>query len=149
MLAKNQINFFFEDVSFLLKNKKNLKLWIAHASAAEGYSINNLNFVFCSDDFLLKMNKQYLDHDFFTDIITFDTRDSDDLTNKNISGDFFISYERILENASVFKKLISTELHRVMIHGVLHLIGYDDKKVSLKKLMSKKEDFYLACRTFV
>ena len=136
------INFFNEDINFILKNKIKLKTWIKETIKAEGYKLNELNFIFCSDNYLLEINRQYLNHDTFTDIITFDNSD----VNKLIVGDIFISYERICYNASKFAVSEQDELHRVIIHGTLHLLGYKDKSKIDKAVMTQKEDHYLQLR---
>ena len=138
------INFFNEDITFKLKNKIGLKKWIKSAIEAEGYTLQELNYIFCSDQYLLQINQQYLDHDTYTDIITFDNSDK----HKVIIGDIFISIERIRENAVKFGSGLENELHRVIIHGALHLLGYQDKKADSKKLMTQKEDQYLGLRNF-
>lgn len=133
------INFFQENISFKLNGKLKLKKWIRETINAEGYKLNELNYILCSDDYLLKINQQYLDHDTYTDIITFDNSE----VEQEITGDIFISIERIKENAEKFGVTTIHELQRVLIHGALHLCGYKDKKPADKKLMTKKEDFYL------
>lgn len=138
------INFFTEDVAFSLKNKIKIKNWIKSTITAEGYSLQELNYIFCSDEYLLQINQQYLDHDTYTDIITFDNSEE----HKVIAGDIFISIDRIRENAIQFKSGEENELHRVIIHGALHLLGYQDKKPESKKLMTQKEDHYLGLRNF-
>lgn len=138
------VNFFNEDFPFKLKNKIKLRGWIKQMILEEGYTLGELNFIFCSDEYLLKINKQYLNHDTLTDIITFDNSEIE----KQVVGDIFISYERILENASEFSTSEITELHRVIAHGTLHLLGYNDKKPLEKSQMTKKEDHYLQMRQF-
>ena len=138
------INFFEEDIQFRLKNKNKLKEWIKSTIGAEGYKLHELNYIFCSDQYLLQINQQYLDHDTYTDIITFDNSDKE----KVITGDIFISIERIRENALKFGSGEENELHRVIIHGALHLLGYQDKKAESKKIMTGKEDHYLGVRNF-
>jgi probable rRNA maturation factor len=138
------INFFEENISFKLRNKTKVKEWIKSAIEAEGYTLRELNYIFCSDQYLLQINQQYLDHDTYTDIITFDNSDKD----KVIAGDIFISIERIRENAKKFNSGEVNELHRVIIHGALHLLGYQDKKAESKKIMTNKEDHYLSIRNF-
>lgn len=137
------INFFSEEISFTLKNKIKVRDWITKTVQQENKQLGELNFIFCSDEYLLDLNRQYLNHDTFTDIITFDTGVGEDL-----NGDIFISIDRIRENASSLNVPEVDELHRVIIHGVLHLIGYGDKKPSEKKKMTEKEDFYLSARKF-
>jgi probable rRNA maturation factor len=141
---KPKIHYFTEDIEFKLKNKTNLKKWIIDSVQAENSFIGELNFIFCSDEYLLKINQEYLDHDTYTDIITFDNSKEE----SEISGDIFISIERVTENASQLKIDPQTELHRVIIHGVLHLIGFLDKTPSDKALMTSKEDYYLNTRQF-
>ncbi len=138
------INFFQEEVSFTLKDKQKLKKWIKEAIEAEGFLLKELNYIFCSDEYLLQINRQYLNHDTLTDIITFDNSE----TPGKITGDIFISIERIWENAEKFNVTQTRELQRVIIHGALHLLGYADKKPADKKLMTEKEDFYLNKVTF-
>ena len=138
------ISFFEEDIQFKPKQKAALRQWIKDTIVAEGYRLKELNYVFCSDAYLLTMNQQYLDHDTYTDIITFDNSEQE----KVIVGDIFISAERIKENAAKFKVTEATELHRVMIHGALHLLGYKDKTAASKNLMTQMEDKYLALRSF-
>lgn len=136
------IHFFQEDISFPLKNKIKLKNWIKSTINSEGKKVGELNFIFCSDNYLLEINQQYLKHDTFTDIITFDNSEKQNI----ISGDIFISYERVEENAGKFSTSITDELHRIIIHGTLHLIGFKDKSKADKELMTMKEDEHLTKR---
>ena len=138
------INFFEEDISFKLKNKTGVKQWIKATIEAEGYTLKELNYIFCSDQYLLQINQQYLDHDTYTDIVTFDNSEKKGV----IEGDIFISIDRIRENALKFDSGEVNELHRVIIHGALHLLGYQDKKPESKKIMTGKEDHYLDLRNF-
>ncbi|TWJ03490.1 rRNA maturation RNase YbeY [Mucilaginibacter frigoritolerans] len=138
------IQFFEEDISYKLKNKTAVRQWINETVLAEGFKLKELNYIFCSDDYLLQINQQYLDHDTYTDIITFDNSEKD----KVIVGDIFISIERIRENALKFNITETNELHRVIIHGALHLLGYKDKSTADKQKMTFKEDFYLNLRIF-
>ena len=139
------INFFEEDIRYKPKKKTALRQWITETIRAEGFRLKELNYIFCSDNYLLQINRQYLDHDTYTDIITFDNSD----TEKVIIGDIFISAERIRENAEKFKVSEADELHRVIIHGALHLLGYTDKTPVTKQKMTEKEDFYLNLRNFI
>ena len=139
-----QISFFEEDIQYNLKDKTKVKQWIKDTIAAEGYKLDELTYIFCSDAYLLKMNQQYLDHDTYTDIITFDNSTA----TKTITGDIFISVDRIRENAAKFNQTVVNELHRVIIHGVLHLLGYKDKTPADNKKMTQMEDKYLGKRTF-
>lgn len=138
------IQFFEEDISYKLRNKTAVRKWITDAIKAEGFKLDELTYVFCSDEYLLQINQQYLDHDTYTDIITFDNSEEEGY----ITGDIFISIERIKENAAKFAVTEAQELHRVMIHGALHLLGYKDKSAADKKKMTLKEDYYLAERAF-
>ena len=138
-MAKPAVQFFLEDVKYTLKNKIQIKEWIRNTIVAEGFQLDELNFILCSDEYLLSINQQYLNHDTYTDVITFDN--SEEL--KTILGDIFISIERIQENAKEFKDTVQLELCRVMIHGTLHLLGYKDKGTAAKTLMTQKEDEYL------
>lgn len=138
------IHFFEEDIPYKPKNKTALRQWLKATIIAEGYKLKELNYIFCSDAYLLTVNQQYLDHDTYTDIITFDNSEQE----KVIVGDIFISVERVKENAVKFKVTEATELHRVMVHGALHLLGYPDKTPASKKKMTSKENEYLAKITF-
>ena len=137
-----KINFFTEDISYNLKGKNAVKAWIKETIAQEGYKLNELNFIFCSDEYLLRVNQDFLQHDYYTDVITFDN--SEEL--KTILGDIFISIDRVKDNAKQNKATIHDELCRIIIHGTLHLLGYKDKTKKAKTEMTAKEDFYLAKR---
>jgi rRNA maturation RNase YbeY len=126
---------FYSETEFKLKNKKKLTLWINYIVNMEGREPGEIMYVFCDDDYLLKLNKKFLNHDTLTDIITFDNSIGD-----TISGDIYISVERVKENAKIYSSTHINELHRVMIHGILHLCGYKDKSVSESKIMREKED---------
>ncbi len=141
-MPQPSIYFFSEDISFNLKPKVLLRTWVNNTIKAENFKLKELNFIFCSDNYLLSINQEYLKHDTFTDIITFDNSDKE----KYIVGDIFISIERVRENANNFKVPEEDELHRVMIHGTLHLLGYPDKGKKAKALMTAKENVYLAKR---
>ena len=133
------LNFFTENVDFDLLRPIKTKKWIKNTSISEGYEIADLNYIFCDDDYLLEINKQYLDHDYFTDIITFDNSEEENV----IEGDIYISVDRVRENAATFHADFVTEMRRVLIHGLLHLMGYDDTDEKLKAAMRAKEDQYL------
>ncbi len=143
-MSRTSIHFFTEDTSFILKQKTPVRNWIVATIEAEAYRLKELNFIFCSDAYLLEMNQGYLNHDTYTDIITFDNSD----TPKKIVGDIFISIDRIHENAKNFEVSEKDELHRVIIHGVLHLLGYADKGKEKKAQMTDKENQYLSLRNF-
>ncbi|TLU97231.1 rRNA maturation RNase YbeY [Dyadobacter luticola] len=134
------LNFFSEDIDFKVANPLKTKKWIKNASKSEGYEISTLNYIFCSDDYLLEINKQYLDHNYFTDIITFDNSEEDNV----LEGDIYISVDRVEENAKTFHSDFASEMRRVLIHGLLHLAGYEDSTDALKQAMRGKEDEYLA-----
>ena len=138
------ISFFEEDITYKLKHKTAVRRWITETILTEGFKLKELNYIFCSDNYLLQLNQQYLDHDTYTDIITFDNSP----VGKVIIGDIFISIDRIRENALKFKITERDELHRVIIHGALHLLGYKDKTPVTKQKMTQKEDFYLNQRGF-
>ncbi len=135
-----RINFFTEEIDFKLKNKKQLRSWIEETVAAENHALKEVNYIFCSDAYLLKINQDYLQHNTYTDIITFDNSE----VENEIISDIFISIERVSENALSYQLPVLQELFRVMIHGALHLSGYKDKSAKDKKLMREKEDFYLS-----
>ena len=132
------VQYFSEDVPFPKLKKRKTSNWIKEAIISEGKKLGVISFIFCSDDYLLEVNKKYLNHDYFTDIITFDY-----VENNVVNGDIFISVDRVGENAIEFSKTIDDELHRILIHGILHLLGYKDKKKLDKKLMTEKEDYFL------
>ena len=135
--SEEEINFFNEDIDLNLNSSVQIIAWIKSAIQQEEQQLGVLNFIFCSDAYLHKINIEYLNHDTLTDVITFPY--SEDI----IEGDIFISVDRIKENANIFGVAFDRELHRVMIHGVLHLIGYGDKTPEDKKIMTKKENQYL------
>lgn len=143
-MSSLSIHFFSEDTNFTLKKKTFIRNWVRNTIIAEGYKLSELNFIFCSDNYLLDINQQYLNHNTLTDIITFDNSDKKSV----IAGDIFISIDRVHENAGIFKVKEEDELHRVMIHGTLHLLGYPDKGKVAKALMTEKENFYLSQRNF-
>ncbi|QMU31077.1 rRNA maturation RNase YbeY [Adhaeribacter radiodurans] len=138
------IEFISEEVEFTLKDVDKVKNWIAQVIAEHQLIIDNITYIFCSDEYLYNINQTYLNHDTYTDIITFDNSDEED----TIESDIFISIDRVKENASQLNIPFQDELHRVIIHGVLHLIGYDDKDESSKAIMRQKENDYLSLRDF-
>ncbi|WP_268122869.1 rRNA maturation RNase YbeY [Roseivirga pacifica] len=135
------INFFSEDVSFVLKQKRVIRQWINHICTQYGQEIDSVNFIYCSDNYLLKINQDYLDHDYFTDIITFDERED---LSEPITADIFISVDRVKDNAKTVGTTFTQELHRVMIHGMLHMLGEDDKTEAAKQQMRKSEEASLS-----
>ncbi len=134
------INFFCEDIEFKVLQSRSTKTWLKSIATTEGFELNQLNYLFCSDEHILSINRQYLEHDFYTDIITFDNSEDE----KVIEGDIFISIERVQENAKNLNQIFEVEFRRVLAHGVLHLCGYDDTDDSQEEMMRTKEDFYLS-----
>ena len=132
------IQFNTGEIKFNLKNKTNLKNWITSVIIKKKRKAGDINFVFCSDEQLLIINKQYLQHNTYTDIITFDYSKEDKALP--VSGDIYISIDRVRENATKYSKTFENELHRVIIHGVLHLLGFGDKSKEAKAEMTKQED---------
>ncbi|WP_285010136.1 rRNA maturation RNase YbeY [Pedobacter faecalis] len=144
-MPKPAIFFFSEDLNFTLKNKTVIRSWLLDVIQAEGYVLSELNVIFCSDAYLLDINKRFLQHDTFTDVVTFDSSEEP----KTIQGDIFISVDRIRENASTYKEPFLKELCRVMVHGTLHLLDYKDKSKTDKARMTAREDHYLAMLTLL
>ena len=126
------------EIKYSLKEKRRIKEWLNLVAFEEGSKIQNLNFLIVGDKRMIHFNKIYLNHDYSTDIITFDNSE-----NKKISGDIVISIERVKENSKKYKVKLDDELRRVMAHGLLHLLGYDDKNEKEKKRIRKKENYYL------
>lgn len=134
-----KISFTNADIKFSLKNKKSIAQWIAKTIEKEKKDIGKIAYIFCSDEFLLDINQRYLNHNTYTDIITFDYSQG-----KTLNGEIYISIDRVRENAQKFEGTVEKELLRVVIHGVLHLVGYKDKTKVQKEKMRKKEDKYLS-----
>ncbi len=133
------ISFTALDIKYNLKNKLKIRIWIKSILEKEGKILGDITYVFCTDKYLGEMNEKYLKHNTLTDIITFDYSEKGILT-----GDIFISIERVKENSGSFKTTLNEELGRVMAHGVLHLSGYKDKTPEEKRQMRSKENIYLA-----
>jgi len=131
------INYFYENTAEK-KIEPHVSEWLKNLITAEGKRPGDINYIFCDDEYLLKVNQDYLDHDYFTDIITFDY-----VKGKTISGDIFVSLQRILDNASTLSQDSEEEFRRVLAHGLLHLCGYKDKTEEEQTSMRAKEDFYL------
>lgn len=134
------INYFNEDIDFSLSNPHVQSEWIESIITSYRFELEEINYIFCSDEYLLKINRDHLDHDYYTDIITFDNSESPEL----IEADIFISIDRVQENAKSQNTTFLDELNRVMIHGVLHLLGFGDKSEEEKRLMREKEDACLS-----
>ena len=130
------VSFFTEDIDLPTLSIDQTQSWIEEVVSSAGFELSMVNYIFCSDKYLLDVNKQYLNHDYYTDIITFDNSDS----LLQIDSDIFISLDRVKDNATKLRQSFDQELKRVMIHGVLHLTGMSDKTDEEKALMRKKED---------
>ncbi len=138
----SSISFFNADVSYVLRSKNGIRLWLSDVIKKEGFRIGELSIILCSDEYLFKMNVQYLKHKSYTDIITFDQSES----KGEVSGELYLSIDRIKDNAKTLNINLIDELHRVIVHGTLHLCGYGDKDPKSKLKMTRKENFYLLKR---
>ncbi|MBL0180882.1 MAG: rRNA maturation RNase YbeY [Chitinophagaceae bacterium] len=135
----SKINFYFHDRKYAIKDRKGLKRALEHIFRKEKTKLQKLDYVFCSDDFLLDINKKFLKHNYFTDIITFDLS----RLKNQVEGEVYISIDRVIDNAKTLKIPPKTELCRVIFHGALHLCGYSDKKRGEIEIMRAKEEEYL------
>lgn len=142
LIKMSELNFFSQETNFRIRNIKLLKKWLLKTIATEKESLDNLSIIITSDEYLHQMNVEHLNHDTLTDVITFEYSEE----GEPIQGDIFISIDRVKENAKQFKQRQLDELHRIIIHGTLHLLGYKDKCESDKEQMTKKEDYYLSLR---
>jgi probable rRNA maturation factor len=133
-----KIQFHTEDIPYKIKHKAVIRTWLQASAETEGYSIKTLNLILCTDEYLLKINNQFLQHDFYTDIITFDYTE-----DRNIDGELYISFDRIKENAFKNKVITENELYLILIHGLMHLCGYKDKAKKDVVRMREKEQHYL------
>ena len=129
------INFYEEDIKSHLRNRRVIKQWIKDIISSYNYSTGNISYIFCSDDYLLNINRQYLSHDYYTDVITFDYDE-----NNIVSGDIFISVDTVKSNSEQYSVSYNCELYRVIIHGVLHLCGLKDKTPEDAKIMREAEE---------
>ncbi|MCS6824093.1 MAG: rRNA maturation RNase YbeY [Cytophagaceae bacterium] len=136
-MASTNILFFSEDISFALRNKNKHREWLKKIAQKEKHVPGALNYIFCSDEYLYKINFEYLKHDTYTDVITFDLRENNE--SNILEADIYISIERVKENARQLKLPLYSELRRVMIHALLHLVGYTDKSEKEKIIMRSKE----------
>ena len=134
------IDFYAEDIPFVLPDQELMANWLIQVARAEQAAIAQLTYVFCSDEYLVSLNQEFLNHDYFTDVITFDQRDD---AAAPIEGDIFISYDRVTENAQQMNVSFLDELSRVMVHGLLHLLGFGDFTPAEKQSMRSAEDYYL------
>ena len=130
------IHFFYEDLPETVSTQ--YIPWLEDLILKEDKKLGSINYIFCDDEFLLKVNQDYLQHDYYTDIITFDN-----VKGKTIAGEIFVSLQRVSDNASTLSKDYEEELRRVLAHGILHLCGYKDKSQEEEKEMRSKEDFYI------
>ena len=138
------VSYFLQDIDFVFKHKRLNNSWLKLVAESEIKKLGNINIIFCSDNYILDVNVKYLGHDYFTDIITFD------YCVKNIlSGDLFISIDTVRDNAEFYKTEFNDELNRVIVHGLLHLIGYDDHTPEEQKIMREKETSYLEHRNHI
>ena len=135
------ISYFFEDTDFIFKGKALNNRWLKIVAESEIRRLGQISIIFCSDNYILDINQRYLQHDYFTDIITFDYCEDD-----RLSGDLFISVDSVRENAIEYGTSFNDELNRVMVHGILHLIGYDDHTDEDIRQMRSKENYYLSLR---
>jgi probable rRNA maturation factor len=133
------IHYLAENIELPIKNNRLISNWIKSVAAEYAKKIANINYIFCTDERILEVNKQFLDHDYFTDIITFDYSE-----NNSIAGDIFISIDTVKSNAAEFGVSFEQELYRIIIHGILHLCGQDDKTPELRLEMTRKENLALA-----
>ncbi|MBC3783752.1 rRNA maturation RNase YbeY [Spirosoma utsteinense] len=134
------IRFFNEDVPYKLPQKQVTRQWLKQQAEQEGYAVGELNFIFCSDEYVLQVNRDHLQHDYYTDIITFDTSEDED----RIEGDVFISVDRVADNAAQLAIAADQEMRRVLAHGLLHLCGYGDKTDDEVSLMRSKEEEWMS-----
>ena len=138
------VSYFLQDIDFVFKHKRLNNSWLKLVAESEIKKLGNINIIFCSDNYILDVNVKYLGHDYFTDIITFDYCEKDIL-----SGDLFISIDTVRDNAEFYKTEFNDELNRVIVHGLLHLIGYDDHTPDEQKIMREKENYYLELRNHI
>ncbi|MBM3403383.1 MAG: rRNA maturation RNase YbeY [Bacteroidetes bacterium] len=140
MKGPGQIYFFKEQVTFAIRGRETLRNWLKSIALFEDKIPGSINFIFCDDEYLLELNQKYLKSDTLTDVIAFNNSDEEGY----VSADIFISVPSVRENAEKYKTNFQDELHRVMAHGILHIIGYKDKTKKDKVLMTRKENYYLA-----
>lgn len=138
------VSYFLEDIDFKFSGKRLNSAWLKAVATEESRKLGRINIIFCSDNYLLDVNMKFLQHDYYTDIITFDYCEKDVL-----SGDLFISIDSVRANAEFFGTTFDNELNRVIVHGLLHLIGYDDHTEEDQKIMRSKENFYLEKRNIL
>lgn len=132
------VHFHNSDINFRLPQKNRIKSWVEQCIHDRKYTLESLDVIFCSDEYLLDMNRQFLEHDYYTDIITFDLREN--RKAKTVVGELYISVDRVKENARLLGVSAKEEFHRVIIHGALHLMGWDDKSPVHVEKMRMEED---------
>jgi len=137
------ISIFKQGVSYEFPKEDIVFSWVEDTIHREGKTCGEISFILCGDEYLRELNLKYLNHDYFTDVITFDYS-----SGKEVSGDVFVSLDRVRDNATELEESLTNELHRVMIHGILHLCGYRDKSDAERSQMREKEDYYLSLRSF-
>jgi rRNA maturation RNase YbeY len=137
------IFFFTEEINFKFGYKSKYKKWINNVAVKENRTIGNINIIFCNDAKILEINKKYLNHNYFTDVITFDN-----CIGNKLNGDIFISIDTVKRNAEIYNCLFNNELNRVIVHGILHLIGYSDHSYDDKEVMRNLENIYLDILSF-
>lgn len=143
-MPETAVGFTNADISFSLKDRKKLRKWLLDTARERNFNITDIQYIFCSDEFLLDINRNFLQHDYFTDIITFDLSEK----KTDLCGEIYISIPRVKENAKTYGNTFYAELHRVMIHGILHLCGLKDKTAKQEKEMRSAEDEALLKRNF-
>ena len=141
-MREGTITFFSDDVIYNIRGKRSIDSWLKMVGRNEKSNLGSIQVVFCSDKKILQINKKYLGHNYYTDVITFDYSE-----DNIISGEIYVSIDRVRENAKIYKVYLRDELCRVILHGLLHLIGYKDQSLTQKRVMKGKEDHYLALRS--
>jgi rRNA maturation RNase YbeY len=143
---EQSLHLFSEDINFTIDKEDSVRSWILFVIDSYEKKVGDISYIFCSDEYLLGLNQQHLNHDYYTDILTFPYAPSDSV---DLFADIYISIDRVKDNASALAVSFEEELHRVMVHGILHLVGYDDHGEGAKKEMREREDRALQKRTFV
>lgn len=142
--SEGRIGFQSADIPFSLKQRKATRVWLAQVAASHRFTVSDVQYIFCSDEFLLDINRSFLQHDYFTDIITFDLSEK----KGDLCSEIYISIPRVKENARTYGVSFYQELHRVMAHGILHLCGFKDKTAKQEKEMREAENTALGMRNF-
>jgi probable rRNA maturation factor len=132
------ISFHFAEKRYPIKFRRRRKEWLIYCISQEGYRVNSIRIIFCSDEFLIKINQEFLKHNYYTDVISFLSG-----SGRNLTGEIYVSVDRVSENCNIYQVSFNDELNRVLIHGVLHLMNYDDSSKELKSIMTRRENHYL------